>query len=91
MSEAVVQRAKTFVDEVVKPSIRDWERTGSYPREAVAGCGLTGMFVPGDQGGLDLSYLAAADVFEELGRGDAALAFSISTRRRRSRSRIASR
>ena len=78
MSEAVVQRAKTFVDEVVKPSIRDWEQTGSYPREAVSRCGLTGMFVPGDQGGLDLSYLAAADVFEELGRGDAALAFSIS-------------
>ena len=37
------------------------------------------MFSPTDDGGIfDLSFSEAAAVFEELGRGDAALAFSIS-------------
>ena len=40
--------------------------------------GLTGLFVAPADGGLGLSFPQAVGVFEELGRGDAALAFSIS-------------
>lgn len=78
MSTDAVQLAKEFVRSVVRPSIDAWEQSGSYPRQAVKESGLTGMFAPAEQGGLDLSFPEAVGVFEELGRGDAALAFSMS-------------
>lgn len=78
MSEQAVQLATRFVRDVVQPNVQEWERTATYPRGDVAASGLTGMFSPTDDGGLGLSFPEAAEVFEELGRGDAALAFSIS-------------
>lgn len=77
MHEAA-KRARTFVREVVEPSLGAWEEAAEYPRGAVRDSGLTALFVGQDDGGLGLSYLEAAEVFEELGRGDAALAFAIS-------------
>jgi alkylation response protein AidB-like acyl-CoA dehydrogenase len=71
-------RARRWVQDVVQPNIRTWERSTSYPRAAVVASGLTGMFSPAADGGLDLSPTDAIGVFEQLGRGDAALAFSIS-------------
>ena len=73
-----IDRARAFVREVVQPLLADWEREARYPRGAVRDSGLTGIFAPAEYGGLDLSPGEAAGVFEELGRGDAALAFSIS-------------
>jgi alkylation response protein AidB-like acyl-CoA dehydrogenase len=73
-----LERATAFVHDHVRPSLDSWERDERYPREAVRGSGLTGLFSPRELGGLDLPYLDGMDVFEELGRGDAALAFSIS-------------
>ena len=73
-----VAEASRFVRERVRPNLDEWERSARYPREAVRASGLTGLFSPKDAGGLDLSYPDGMDVFEELGRGDAALAFSIS-------------
>ena len=78
MPEQARDLARQFVRDVVQPSVAEWERSASYPREAVKASGLTGMFAPQDQGGLDLSFPDAVGVFEELGRGDAALAFSMS-------------
>ncbi|MDX6533311.1 MAG: hypothetical protein QOF68_1055 [Gaiellales bacterium] len=77
-ADRIVNDAATFVREVVAPSIRLWETQGRYPRDAAARSGLTGMFVPEDRGGLGLSYPDGMRVFEELGRGDAAFAFSLS-------------
>jgi alkylation response protein AidB-like acyl-CoA dehydrogenase len=57
---------------------RDWEREARYPRRVAAESGLTGLFCPRPLGGLELSYAEAMPVFEELGRGDAAFAFSLS-------------
>jgi alkylation response protein AidB-like acyl-CoA dehydrogenase len=71
-------RAATFVRDIVNPALADWERAATYPREAVAGSGLTGLFCPAAYGGAGLDYPAGMEVFEELGRGDAALAFSLS-------------
>ncbi len=73
-----VEAAARFVREQVRPHLDEWERAARYPREVVRGSGLTGLFSPRDAGGLDLSYPEGMAVFEELGRGDAALAFSLS-------------
>ncbi len=70
--------AAAFVRDLVRPAVAGWERDGAYPREAVAGSGLTGLFCPLAVGGAELGFAAGMEVFEELGRGDAALAFSLS-------------
>jgi alkylation response protein AidB-like acyl-CoA dehydrogenase len=70
--------AAAFVRDTVKPGVAAWEAAGAYPRAAVAASGLTGLFCPPDLGGSGLGFPAGMDVFEELGRGDAALAFSLS-------------
>jgi hypothetical protein len=70
--------AARFVRDVVRPLVSEWERSGRYPREEVRASGLTGLFSPRGVGGLDLPYPQGMGVFEELGRGDAALAFSLS-------------
>lgn len=70
--------AAAFVRDLVRPAVAGWERDGTYPRETVAESGLTGLFCPPAHGGAGLDYPAGMEVFEELGRGDAALAFSLS-------------
>jgi alkylation response protein AidB-like acyl-CoA dehydrogenase len=72
------EAAAAFVRDVVRPAVASWDEAGSYPREAIAGSGLTGLFCPPEHGGAGLGYPAGMEVFEELGRGDAALAFSLS-------------
>jgi alkylation response protein AidB-like acyl-CoA dehydrogenase len=74
----VARRAAELVEQVIAPSVRDWERTGVYPREVARSSGLTGLFCPTSVGGLGLGFPEAMEVFEELGRGDAAFAFSLS-------------
>jgi alkylation response protein AidB-like acyl-CoA dehydrogenase len=71
-------RAAAFARDQVIPAVDGWEREGRYPREVVAASGLTGLFCPSEVGGAALSYPEGMAVFEELGRGDAALAFSLS-------------
>lgn len=73
-----VERARRLVDEHVRPALREWDRDRRYPREVVSASGLTALFVPEATGGLGLGYGEGMLVFEELGRGDAALAFSLS-------------
>lgn len=70
--------ARAFVADVVRPNVDAWEAEGRYPRDAVRSSGLTGIFAPVEAGGLGLSYPDGMLVFEELGRGDASLAFSLS-------------
>lgn len=70
--------ARAFVEDTVRPQLPTWDAEGTYPSAAVASSGLTGLFVAPEQGGLGISYAEAVDVFEELGRGDGSLAFSMS-------------
>jgi hypothetical protein len=70
--------ARAFVSQVVAPGLAGWDEAATYPRASVAASRLTGLFAPTDVGGLDLPFPAGMEVFEELGRGDAALAFSLS-------------
>lgn|SRR5690606_14481989 len=54
------------------PVARDWEHSGRYPAEIVDGLkamGLFGITVPEEYGGLDLSPVSSALVFEEILRG----------------------
>jgi alkylation response protein AidB-like acyl-CoA dehydrogenase len=63
---------RSFVDKEVIPVAREWEQTGRYPTEIVAGMaemGLFGITVPEEYGGLDLDPVSFALVFEELARG----------------------
>ena len=78
MTASPVDLARAFVDDEVRPNVATWEAGARYPRDAVAASGLTGLFAPAAAGGLDLSFPDGMAVFEELGRGDAALAFSLS-------------
>ena len=77
-AETSVDRARALVDDHVRAEVPGWERSGRYPRELAAASGLTALFVPEPAGGLGLSYPDGMRVFEQLGRGDAAFAFSLS-------------
>jgi alkylation response protein AidB-like acyl-CoA dehydrogenase len=70
--------AAAFVRDLVRPGVDAWEQDGRYPRSVAAGSGLTGLFCPAEVGGAALGFPAGMEVFEELGRGDAAFAFSLS-------------
>jgi alkylation response protein AidB-like acyl-CoA dehydrogenase len=70
--------AADFVRREVVGAVDAWDSEGRYPRSVVAASGLTGLFCPTDLGGAGLGYPDGMTVFEELGRGDAALAFSLS-------------
>ena len=63
---------RSFVDKEVIPVAREWEQSGRYPTEIVAGMaelGLFGITIPEEYGGLDLDPVSFALVFEELARG----------------------
>lgn len=63
---------RSFVNKEVIPVAREWEQSGRYPTEIVAGLkemGLFGMTIPEEYGGLDLDPVSFAIVFEELSRG----------------------
>ena len=63
---------RAFVDREIRPVAREWETTGRYPHEIVAGMrqlGLFGITVPEEFGGLGLDFVTLTIVFEELSRG----------------------
>jgi hypothetical protein len=80
-SSPLALAARRHADDVIKPEVRDWERAAVFPRaaaQAAAADGLLGLFAPEEVGGQGASLAGAMDVFEELGRGDAAYAFTLS-------------
>jgi alkylation response protein AidB-like acyl-CoA dehydrogenase len=63
---------RSFVDKEIIPVAREWEQSGRYPEEIVAGLkemGLFGITIPEEYGGLDLDPVSFALAFEELSRG----------------------
>ena len=63
---------RSFVDKEIVPVAREWEQSGRYPTEIVAGMqamGLFGITIPEQYGGLDLDPVSFALVFEEIARG----------------------
>ena len=63
---------RSFVDKEIVPVARDWEQSGRYPTEIVAGMrelGLFGLAVPEEHGGLGADMVSFALAFEEISRG----------------------
>ncbi len=58
-----------------------WNAAGVWPRDAsdkAGALGLTGLYAPEEWGGQGLSLGDGIQVYEELGKGDGAYAFTIS-------------
>ena len=63
---------RRFVDRAIKPVAREWEQSGRYPTEIVEEMrtlGLFGITIPVADGGLGLTLVDLALVFEEISRG----------------------
>ena len=63
---------RRFVDRAIKPVAREWEQSGRYPTEIVEemrALGLFGITIPVADGGLGLTLVDLAIVFEEISRG----------------------
>ncbi len=66
---------RAFARERLAPFAAQWDRDGTFPREALAGLGEMGLFgiaVPERWGGAGLNYLAVAIAMEEIAAGDGA-------------------
>ena len=81
-SSPLALAARRHAEDVIKPAGARLGARGSVParggRERPPRDGLLGLFAPDDVGGQGASLAEAMDVFEELGRGDAAYAFALS-------------
>jgi alkylation response protein AidB-like acyl-CoA dehydrogenase len=63
---------RAFVNERIRPVAQEWEASGRYPDEIVAGMaemGLFGLTVPEEYGGMAADLVSLAIVFEEISRG----------------------
>jgi alkylation response protein AidB-like acyl-CoA dehydrogenase len=78
----VIETVRRFVDREVRPTARALEHADAYPHALVARMrelGLFGMGVPASFGGLELTTVTYAHVFEELSRGWMSLAGILGT------------
>jgi len=78
--EEMIALVRDFVDERVKPDVRKFEETDTYPEdfiEEMKKLGFFGLLAPAEHGGVDVSTAAFARVTEELARGWMSLAGAI--------------
>jgi butyryl-CoA dehydrogenase len=71
--EMIRDSVRAFARERLAPHAADWDRDGTFPREALAGLaslGLMGICVPEEWGGAGLGYLALSVAMEEIAAGD---------------------
>ena len=68
----VRETVRRFVENEIKPHIRDWDRHGADPKvyQRMADLGLLGICVPRKWGGSGLDYIALGIACEELEYGD---------------------
>jgi alkylation response protein AidB-like acyl-CoA dehydrogenase len=77
---AMIGLVAEFVDERVRPRVREFEASDTYPEEFIEEMkmlGFFGLLVPQDYGGVDVSTACFASVTEELARGWMSLAGAI--------------
>jgi alkylation response protein AidB-like acyl-CoA dehydrogenase len=66
------QTLRQFVDDEIRPVVKDWEHSDRYPTEIVESMkqmGLFGITIPEEYGGLGADFISLALVFEEISRG----------------------
>ena len=71
--EMVRDSVRAFAREQLAPHAAQWDRDGTFPREALAGLaemGLMGVCVAEEWGGAGLGYLALSVAMEEIAAGD---------------------
>jgi butyryl-CoA dehydrogenase len=71
--EMIRDSVRAFARERLAPYAAQWDRDGTFPREALAGLagmGLMGICVPEEWGGAGLGYLALSVAMEEIAAGD---------------------
>ena len=79
--ENILAAARQHCIEVIKPEVDAWNAARKWPRAAsdkAAALGLLGLYAPEAWGGQGLSLGDGIRVFEELGKGDGAYAFTLS-------------
>ncbi|MBM3520070.1 MAG: acyl-CoA dehydrogenase [Alphaproteobacteria bacterium] len=79
--DAILSAARRHSNEVIKPGVDAWNAARKWPRTAsdkAAADGLLGLYAPEASGGQGLSLAEGIRVFEELGKGDGAYAFTLS-------------
>ncbi|MEM9046186.1 MAG: acyl-CoA dehydrogenase family protein [Pseudomonadota bacterium] len=77
----VLQAARNHAEQVIKPNVDAWNAAGKWPRDAsdsAGASGLTGLYAPVELGGQGLSLAEGIQVYEQLGLGDGAYAFTLS-------------
>ena len=77
---AIQELAREFAEGEIVPRVPEWDRTGAFDRDVLdklADLGFLGMLVPERYGGLELDLPTYLVAFEELARGDAALALTV--------------
>jgi glutaryl-CoA dehydrogenase (non-decarboxylating) len=75
------EAVRSFVDKEIVPYIREWDRSGAFPREIfdkLRELGLMGVCIPEKYGGSGMDYNSLAIVCEELERGDTAFRTAVS-------------
>lgn len=78
--QQMVDLVAEFVDERVRPRVRDFEQDDIYPAEFIEemkALGFFGLLVPADYGGVDVGTACFARVTEELARGWMSLAGAV--------------
>ncbi|WP_028660574.1 acyl-CoA dehydrogenase family protein [Nocardioides insulae] len=78
--QEMIDLVRDFVDERVKPQVREFEEPDIYPEpliEEMKKLGFFGLLVPAEHGGVDVSTAAFARVTEEIARGWMSLAGAI--------------
>ncbi len=79
--EQVVDAVRDFVQGEITPHAAEWDKTHSFPRQALRGLGELGCFgltVSPEWDGAGLDYVTLAAVIEEVAAGDGALSTIIS-------------
>ncbi len=77
----ILEAARKHALEVVLPNVDAWNAARKWPREAsdqAAALGLTGLYAPEEWGGQGLPLSEGIKVYEQLGLGDGAYAFTLS-------------
>jgi butyryl-CoA dehydrogenase len=73
--EMIRDTVRAFARERLAPHAAEWDRNGTFPRDALrdmAALGVFGVVVPEQWGGAGLDYVALAVISEEIAAGDGA-------------------
>jgi alkylation response protein AidB-like acyl-CoA dehydrogenase len=78
---AIQDAARAFAEDLLKPNSAEWDEHKTFPVDVMrqaAEMGFCGIYTSEDFGGTGLGRVEAAIIFEELARGDVAVAAFIS-------------